>query len=162
MSEMVTTRFRVMTYVAIVFAGFAFAACGTAPAQRSEAQQQSPTQTATPEQKAFLDSVTQFLLTSAANDFHSHGPTDPVRFRDVRLGHVIALTGKEQYFLCGQFLPEQQDNRGEWTTFATVQTSGYEQWIGAQAEAFCQSSSVIWDDIGDLSSSLQSQLDSLR
>jgi hypothetical protein len=152
-----------MGYAAIVFAALAFAACGTAPAQRSEAQQEHrSTQTATPEEKAFLDSVTQFLLTSAANDFYSHGPTDPVRFRDVRLGHVMDFTGEEQYFLCGKFLPEQQDNRGEWTTFATVQTSGYEQWVGAQAENLCQRPSVVWYDMGDLSSSLQSQLDSLR
>jgi hypothetical protein len=46
--------------------------------------------------------------------------------------------------------------------FATIKTSGYEQWIGAQAVGFCQRSSVIWDKAGDLSSSLQSRLDSLR
>jgi len=144
-----------------MLASFAFAACGTAPAQRSEAPQQSSTQTAAPEQKAFLESVAQALMTSAANDFYLHGPTDPVRFRDVRLGHVI-VAGKEQYFLCGEFLPEQQDNRGEWTHFATVQTSGYEQWSGDRAEDFCKNPYLIWDDLDDLSSSLWSQLKSLR
>jgi hypothetical protein len=109
---------------------------------------------------ASMDSVREFLLTSAANDFHSHRPQDPVRFRDVRIGHVMNPTGEEQYVLCGQFLPA--GSKAEWTPFATIKTSGYEQWIGAQAADFCQGSSVIWDEVGDLSSSLQSRLDSLR
>lgn len=66
--------------------------------------------------------------------------------------------GEEQYMLCGQVLA----GKGEWTPFATIKTSGYEQWLGAQATGFCQGSSVIWDKKGDLSSSLQSRLDSLR
>jgi hypothetical protein len=32
----------------------------------------------------------------------------------------------------------------------------------AQAAGFCQDSSVTWDQVGDLSSSLQRRLDSLR
>jgi hypothetical protein len=70
--------------------------------------------------------------------------------------------GEEQYMLCGQFLPAQEGGKAEWTPFATIKTSGYEQWNGAQAAGFCQRSSVIWDKEGDLSSSLQSRLDSLR
>jgi hypothetical protein len=64
--------------------------------------------------------------------------------------------------LCGQFLPAQDGGKVEWTPFATIKTSGYEQWIGAQAEGYCQGSSVIWDKVEDLSPSLQSRLDSLR
>ena len=64
--------------------------------------------------------------------------------------------------LCGEFLPAQEGGKAEWTPFATIKTSGYEQWIGAQAARSCQGSSVIWDKVGDLSSSLQSRLDSLR
>jgi hypothetical protein len=71
-------------------------------------------------------------------------------------------SGEEQYMLCGQFLPAEEEGKAEWTPFATIKTSGYEQWIGAQAVGFCQGSSVIWDKEGDLSSSLQSRLDSLR
>jgi hypothetical protein len=109
-----------------------------------------------------MDSVVQFLLTAAATDFHTHRPPDPVRFREVRIGHVMTPSGEEQYMLCGQFLPAQEGGNAEWTPFATIKTSGYEQWNGAQAAAFCQRSSVIWDKEGDLSSSLQSRLDSLR
>jgi hypothetical protein len=64
--------------------------------------------------------------------------------------------------LCGQFLPAQDGGKTEWTPFATIKTSGHEQWNGAQAAGFCQTPSVIWDMVGDLSSSLQSRLDSLR
>jgi len=64
--------------------------------------------------------------------------------------------------LCGQFLPAQEGGKAEWTPFATIKTSGYEQWIGAQAAAFCQRPSVMWDKVGDLPSLLQSRLASLR
>jgi hypothetical protein len=64
--------------------------------------------------------------------------------------------------LCGQFLPAQEAGTAEWTPFVTIKTSGYEQYIGAQAEAaYCQRPSVIWGKEGDLSASLQSRFDSL-
>jgi hypothetical protein len=74
----------------------------------------------------------------------------------------MTVSGEKQYMLCGQFLPAPEGGKAEWMPFATIKTSGYEQWIGAQAAGFCQGSSVIWDKVGDLSSSLQSRLDSLR
>jgi hypothetical protein len=120
-----------------------------APVTRSESQAVSP-------------AVVQFLLTAAATDFHTHRPPIPVRFRDVRVGHVMTPSGEKQYRLCGQFLPAQEAGKAEWTPFATIKTSGYEQYIGAQAAAFAQDSSVIWANGDDLSSSLQSRLDSLR
>jgi len=150
-------------YLEIIFATLVLAACSTAPVTRSESQEVSPTHMPAPElQKTSMDSVVQFLLTAAATDFHTHRPPDPVRFRDVRIGHVVTPRGEEQYLLCGQFLPAQEGGKAEWTPFATIKTSGYEQWIGAHAAVFCQGSSVIWDTVGDLSSSLQSRLDSLR
>ena len=152
-----------MRYLAVLFATLVLAACSTAPARRSESQAVSPAQVLAPElQKASIDSAVQFLLTAAATDFHTHRPPDPVRFRDVRIGHVMTPSGEEQYLLCGQFLPAQEGGKAEWTPFATIKTSGYEQWIGAQAANFCQGPSVVWDTEGDLSSSLQSRLDSLR
>ena len=109
-----------------------------------------------------MEPVIEFLLTAAATDFHTHRPPDPVRFRDVRVGHVMTSRGEEQYMLCGEFLPAQEGGKAEWTPFATIKTSGYEQWIGVQAAGFCQGTSVIWDKVGDLSPSLQSRLASLR
>ena len=152
-----------MRYLAVLFATLVLAACSTAPVTRNESQTVSPTQVLTPElQKASIDPVVQFLLTAAATDFHTHRPPDPVRFRDVRIGHVTTPNGEEQYMLCGQFLTAPEGGKAEWTNFATIKTSGYEQWLGAQAAGFCQCSAVIWDKEGDLSPLLQSRLDSLR
>ena len=151
-----------MRYLAVLFA-LGLAACSTAPATRKQPQAASPTQAPAPEpQEASIDSVVQFLLTAAANDFHTHRPPDPVRFREVRLGHAVTPGGQERYMLCGQFLPAQEGDKAEWTPFATIKTAGYEQWIGSQAVGFCQGPSVKWDQVGDLSSWLQSRLDSLR
>ncbi len=151
-----------MRYFAVLFATLVLAACSTAPATRSESQAVSPTQVLAPElQRSSLDPVVQFLLTSAATDFHTHPPS-AIRFRDVRIGHVMTASREEQYMLCGQFLPAREGGKAEWTPFATIKTSRYEQWLGAQAAGLCQGSSVIWDKEGDLSSSLQSRLDSLR
>src|SRR2546427_8239578 len=152
-----------MRYLAMLFTTLGLAACSTAPVTRSESEAVSPTQVVAPElQQVSIDSVVQFLLTAAATDFRTHRPPDPLRFRDVRIGHVVSPSGNEQYMLCGQFLPAQEGGKAEWTPFATIKTSGYEQWIGAQAAVVCQGSSVIWDKVGDLSSSLQSRLDSRR
>jgi len=152
-----------MRYLAVLLAILVLAACSAAPVTRSGSPAVSPTQVPTPElQKAATDPVVEFLLTAAATDFHTHRPPDPVRFRHVRIGHVMTPRGEEQYMLCGQFLPAQERGNTEWTPFATIKTSGYEQWIGAQAAGFfCQRSSIIWDK-GDLSPSLQSRLDALR
>jgi len=150
-------------HLAVLFATLVLAASSTAPVKRSESQAVSSTQVLAPElQKTSIDSVVQFLLTAAATDFLTHRPPDPVRFRDVRIGHVITPSGEKQYMLCGQFLPAQEGGKAQWTPFATIKTSGYEQWIGGQAAGFCQDSSVIWDKVSNLSSSLQSRLDSLR
>ena len=152
-----------MRYLTVLFATLVLAACSTTPVQRGESHAVSPTQVPAPElQNASIDSVVQFLLTAAATDFHTHRPPDPVRFRDVRIGHIMTPSGEKQYMLCGQFLPAQEGGKAELTPFATIKTSDYEQWIGAQAAGFCQGSTVIWDKVGDLSSSLQSRLASLR
>jgi len=132
---------------AVLFATLVLAACGTTPATRRDSQAASP-------------AVVEFLLASAATDFHTHRPPGPVRFRDVRIGHVLTPSGEVQYMLCGQFLPAQEAGNAEWTTFVTIKTSGYEQYIGETS--YCQRPSVSWDTEGDLATSLQSRLDSLR
>ena len=138
-----------MRYLAALFATLVLAGCSHSSGTRSESQVVSPT-------------IVQFLLTSAATDFHTHRPPDPVQFRNVRIGHVMTPGGERQYRLCGQFLPAQETGKAEWTPFATIKTSGYEQYIGAQAADSCQNSSMTWDNMDDLSSSLQSRLDSMR
>src|SRR2546422_1171437 len=109
-----------MRYLAILFTTLGLAACSTAPVTRSESEAVSPTQVLAPGlQKASIDSVGQFLLTAAATDFRTHRPPDLVRFRDMRIGHVVTPGGNEQYMLCGQFLPAQEGGNAEWTPFAT-------------------------------------------
>ena len=152
-----------MRYLAILIATFVLAACSTTPVTQSESRPVSSSQVPAPEpQNARIDSVVQFLLTSAATDFHTHGPSHILRFRDVHIKNVISPGGDERYMLCGQFLPAQEGNSAEWTPFTTIKTSGYEQWLGAQAVGFCQNASVILENEGDLSSLLQSRFDSLR
>jgi len=102
------------------------------------------------------------LLAAAASDFHSHDAPSGAHLRDVRIGHVLTADGAKLYMLCGKILPAQRKDKMEWTPFATIKTSGYEQWRGAQAASLCQRSTVIWDNEGDLSSSLQTQLNSMR
>jgi hypothetical protein len=137
-----------------------FAACSTTPTPRAQLQQASPGHGS-----AFdgpLDSVIQYLLAEAASDFHSHRPPSIAHVRNVRIGHLTTANGGKQYMLCGEFLPAQREGKVEWTPFVTIKTSGYEQWLGAQAGDLCHHSTVLWDDEGDLSSSLQTRLDSMR
>jgi len=140
-----------------------FAACNTAPVSHSQSQAVSPGPVpAAAGQKSSTDSAIEFLLTAAATDFNVHSSPIPVRFRDVRLGHLVTPTGARQYLLCGEFLPQQREGRAEWIPFSTIKTSGYEQYVGAQAVSFCQRRQVMWDKDEDLSSLLQNRLDSLR
>jgi len=152
-----------MRYAVVLFVTLAFPACNTAPVSHSQSQVASPRPVPASEgPKSSTDSTIEFLLTSAATDFHTHHPPLPTRFRDVRSGHIMTQAGEKQYMLCGEFLPQEQEGKAEWMPFATIKTSGYEQYIGAQAVSFCQRSHVVWDKDEDLSSSLQSRLDSLR
>ena len=151
-----------MRYLTALVATLVLAACSTAPVTRNQPRDvSSPQGIASELQKASLDSVVQFLLTSAAADFHMHRPPDPVGFRDVRIGHIVTANGASMYMLCGQFLPREGD-KAQWMPFATIKTSGYEQHLGSQATAFSQNSSVVWDKVDDLSSTLLSRLDALR
>jgi hypothetical protein len=107
-----------------------------------------------------MNPAVEFLLQSAVTDFLAHPPR-PARFRDVRIGYVMASDGTRQYRLCGEFLPAEGGSKSEWIPFATIKTSGYEQYLGAQAVSYCDSASMTWDN-GDLSSSMQSRLEALR
>ena len=142
---------KVMRFIVALLSTCVLLACSTAPAARNRPQiQEEP-----------LNSAVEFLLTSAATDFHAHGPPAPVRFRDVRSGYIMTPDRGKQYRLCGSFSRAEESGKAEWTPFVTIQTSGYEQLLGAQAMNYCARSSVTWDK-GDLSSSLQSRLESLR
>jgi hypothetical protein len=148
-------RYLVASLVALLFA-----ACNTTPAPRGQLEPSSSGQVSASDGQ--LDSLIQLLLAQAASDFHSHRASAVAHVRNVRIGHVTTADGAKQYMLCGEFLPEQREGKVEWTPFATIKTSGYEQWLGVQAANLCQRSTVIWDNEGDLSSSLQTRLDSMH
>lgn len=149
-----------LRYLVASLATLLFAACSTTPAPRGQLQPASPGQVSASDGQ--LDSLIQHLLAEAASDFHSHRPPSVAHVRNVRIGHVTTADGAKQYMLCGEFLPAQREGKVEWTPFVTIKTSGYEQWLGAQAANLCQRSTVIWDSEGDLSSSFQTRLDSMR
>ena len=96
-----------------VFA-FVLAACGTARVTHGNYGTVSPTEALAPEQqKTSDDSILEFLLAATATDFHIHGSSDSLRFRNVRFGHVIAPGGGMQYMLCGQFMPVREETKSE-------------------------------------------------
>ena len=137
--------------LAILFAAIALAACSKARGTRDESAILSPT----------ADSAVQFLITSAAKDFHIHRAQDPGRFRNVRVGHFAKAGWGDQYIMCGEFLPAPEGGKAEWTQFTTLKMLDYEQWIGPQPGGDCQRPAVTWDK-DDLASTLQSRVDSLR
>jgi len=112
-------------------------------------------------QNSPADSAMEYLLTVSAQDFHDHRPPEVKRFRNVHLGHMTTSAGTN-YLVCGEFLPKKQEGKAEWTQFATIKTSGYEQWLGAQAAGMCKPSQFVRDNDKDLSFALQTRLDSLR
>src|SRR4051812_3486519 len=123
-----------MRCLAALWATVLLASCSPDRGDRSQSQAASPAPVNTSQaQRAPIDPPVQFLLASAANDFHAHRPPYPKRFRDVRVGHIVAPDGTKHYMLCGQFLPEQGKGETEWTPFVTIKTSGYEQMLGVQA-----------------------------
>ena len=107
------------------------------------------------------DSTVQFLLAASAADFNSHGP-HPTAFRHVYVGHMQGDGNKQVYLLSGMFITAAQTNTSKSTAFCTIKTSGYEQYLGAQATTFMQQQSVQWDTANDLSAALQSRLNERR
>lgn len=152
-----------MRYIVALLATLMFAACSRTPASRSQSQAASTRQMVASEgQTPSTDSPMEYLLASSANDFHAHRPPDVVRFRNVRFGHSTTSAGARQYLLCGEFLPAQKGGKVEWMPFVTIKTSGYEQYLGAQAASWCRGPQVAWDSDEDLSPRLQKRLDSLQ
>lgn len=98
------------------------------------------------------------LLDASAKDFQAHQPPIPVRFRNVQFKYFRA----NNYLICGEFLAQAKQDKQEWTPFATIKTSGYEQWIGSNALPYCQDAKAIPYKTTDLSSTLKSRFDSLQ
>lgn len=141
----------------LILALLAFGAMAIAFPASSHAQSASPSPPPAPSGENF-EAVKQFLLTSAATDFHEHQPPFPVQFRKVRIGHVGENRKDASYRLCGEFITK--GNEAEWIGFVTIKTSGYEQFLGSST-TYCTDPKMIWDTTEDLSAELKKRLDSV-
>lgn len=99
------------------------------------------------------DSIVQFLITSAANDFNTHHPPTVETVRNVKIGYIESSDKEKTYLLCGEFLAKE--NKNEWVNFTTIKTSGYEQYLGNNA--YCEEAIFVLTD-EKLSLELQQQL----
>jgi hypothetical protein len=107
--------------------------------------------------RAAVVSPTEFLLVSAAADLRAHPPGRSA-FRNVRYGQSIGADGVVSHRLCGEYQVARTDAAPEWAAFATLKTSGYEQWLGDTA--YCRGE-IQWVP-GDLSAELQRRFDATR
>lgn len=109
-----------------------------------------------------LDSIVEYLVNASAKDFVDHQPPIPVRFRNVQLKNLTGSASGDHFLLCGEFLAKDKQDKGDWTYFATIKTSGYEQWIGGQSIGYCQDAKPVAYKLTDVSALLQSRVDSLQ
>jgi hypothetical protein len=87
------------------------------------------------------DTVVQFLISSACNDFRNHQPPTPIDFRNVKIGYLVSSADEKIFVLCGEF---QSKENMEWVDFATIKTSGYEQYLGKTQ--YCQNATMVLTD----------------
>lgn len=97
--------------------------------------------TATTTNETVPDSVVQFLIASAANDFRKHQPPTPLDFRNVKIGYINSSNHERIFVLCGEFLSKENN---EWVEFTTIKTSGYEQYLGKTQ--YCQDATMVLTD----------------
>lgn len=98
------------------------------------------------------DSVVQFLITAASNDFRHHRPPVAIDFRNVKIGFIASPQNGKLYVLCGEFLSEENK---EWSEFTTIKTSGYEHYLGKTT--YCQDATFVLEE-ETFSSELKSRL----
>ncbi|THU38133.1 hypothetical protein FAM09_15735 [Niastella caeni] len=135
---------------------FAITACNLGNKNESNDNSTEVSQTIS-ENGSIPDSVVQFLITSAATDFHTHQPPTPTDFRSVQIGYLKAANNDKNYILCGEFLSKENK---EWVEFATIKTSGYEQYIGKTQ--YCQDAIMVLTNKTALSNKLKSKFEELR
>lgn len=95
------------------------------------------------------------IIEVAIEDFQSHQPPTPVDFRNVRFGLIPNDEQQNLAMLCGEFLAFDGKDKREWTAFATIQTEGYEQWLGGAAFGICQHSHIKWQGNADYSAAFK-------
>lgn len=100
--------------------------------------------------------IVDFLIVTAAKDFTLAGAPAPTHVRTARLGRLHKNDGTDIFFLCGSVMPAGKHGTANWLPFATIKTSDYEQWLGAQAKGFCEQPGIAWFN-GDLAPRLEAQ-----
>jgi hypothetical protein len=96
------------------------------------------------------------LIDWAATDFTTNGGP-PEAVRHVHLRYAADESGGGRHVLCGEFRAVGADDTG-WTSFATVHTDPYEQWLGGQGAAYCALATPLADG-EDLTAQLQARLE---
>lgn len=145
-----------------IFIMSVMAACNTNNKNESNNSSTEASQT-TSVKETIPDSIVQFLITSAATDFHTHQPPTPVDFRNVEIGYLLISNNEKQYLLCGEFLPKDKAGKNEWETFATIKTSGYEQYLGGNKPiSYCQDAIKVLTSENTLTTELRNKLDELK
>jgi hypothetical protein len=97
--------------------------------------------TATSAKEIIPDTVIQFLITSASNDFRNHRPPTAIDFRNIKIGYLASPKNEKTFVLCGEFLAQEDM---QWVEFTTLKTSGYEQYLGKTQ--YCQDATIVLTD----------------
>jgi len=111
------------------------------------------------EKETVPDSIVQFLIASAAKDFHSHHPPTAIDFRKIEIGYLLSSKNDKTFILCGEFLSEEEK---EWNKFATMKTEGYEQHLGLQALPYCQEANFVLTNNSLLAVKLKNKLTEMK
>jgi hypothetical protein len=152
-----------MRYLLILTTTLAIMACSPAAVRNDKSATMQLT--ALTQNEASEAGTMEFLVRSAAADFHAHTPTRNLYFQNVRLGYLASSKGQIKYMLCGEFLKNLDIQHSERGFFMTIDSpggpNGYNQLLSGEVISTCHNPSVTWSGVGDLSSSLQSRFDSL-
>ncbi|HEV2516800.1 MAG TPA: hypothetical protein VGV07_16210 [Devosia sp.] len=96
------------------------------------------------------------LVAASVADFRAHQSPPPTDFRAVRVGSIANADGGRQLLLCGEARVTPETGT-MWLPFATLQTGGYEQWLGGNATALCTQPGIEWDPAEDLAGTMKAE-----
>ncbi|OEO32118.1 hypothetical protein VW23_000850 [Devosia insulae DS-56] len=97
------------------------------------------------------------LVAASVADFRAHQTPPPTDFRAVRAGILTNADGNQQLLLCGEALVTPEEG-ATWLPFATLQTGGYEQWLGGHATGLCTQPGIEWQPVEDLARPMKAEL----
>lgn len=105
-----------------------------------------------------IDSIVNYLIAASAKDFYEHQPPLPIKFRNIELRNLKGPNAEDNYLICGSFLTKENEATDTWTSFATIKTSDFEQWIGSSSESFIHDSKRVDYTTTDLTKALDQRL----